>query len=348
MIELIPKLAGYKLFRRFGWPKMLPLSITINVTERCNSRCKTCKIWRSKTKKELSLNDYKKIFSTIGKPYWVTVTGGEPFIRKDLANIVKMLYHTCKPKVVTIPSNGIMHEKIEKDVSQILSVCRDTRFIINLSLDEIGKKHDKIRGVRGNFESVIKTYEKLRNLNYPNLTLGMNTVISNYNISEIDALLSFTESLGVDSHVFETAELRKELKNERENIVPSQKEALKALGLLISKRKQKAKGLPKIIHGFRRRYYNYSKKILKQEKQILPCYAGFASAQISSDGDVWVCCMRCETLGNLRQNDYDFKGVWFGKGADRLRKAIKKRKCFCTMANIFYVNMICNTQSFLF
>jgi MoaA/NifB/PqqE/SkfB family radical SAM enzyme len=235
-----------------------------------------------------------------------------------------------------------MHEKITKDVSRILSVCRDTQFIINLSLDGIGKKHDKIRGVKDNFESVIKTYEKLRNLNYPNLTLGMNTVISKYNVSEIDSLLSFTESLGVDSHVFETAELRKELKNERENIAPSQKETLEVLDILISKCNQKGKGFPKIIDKFRKSYYDYSKKVLKQEKQILPCYAGFASAQISSNGDVWACCMKCESMGNLRKNGYNFKRIWFSRDADKLRKRIKERKCFCTLANIFYINRICN------
>ena len=64
--------------------------------------------------------------------------------------------------------------------------------------------------------------------------------------------------------------------------------------------------------------------------------------QIAADGDVWTCCIRAQPLGNLRDVDYDFGKIWFGKKADELRRSIKNRECYCPLANASYTNMMCN------
>jgi len=69
-------------------------------------------------------------------------------------------------------------------------------------------------------------------------------------------------------------------------------------------------------------YYALVKRILKEKRQVIPCYAGFASAQIAPDGDVWMCCVRAEPIGNLRESGYNFKKLWFSEKADRIRREI--------------------------
>jgi hypothetical protein len=68
--------------------------------------------------------------------------------------------------------------------------------------------------------------------------------------------------------------------------------------------------------------------------------AGVASAQIAPNGDVWTCCVRAQSMGNLREHDYDFGSVWrTGKG-DALRRSIKAGECYCPLANAAYTNML--------
>ena len=99
-------------------------------------------------------------------------------------------------------------------------------------------------------------------------------------------------------------------------------------------------GLSKITQAFRTQYYSMVKKVLVERRQVIPCYAGFASAQISPDGEVWTCCIRAEPIGNLRESGYNFSKVWYSEKANALRRSIKKRECYCPLANASYTNML--------
>jgi hypothetical protein len=68
--------------------------------------------------------------------------------------------------------------------------------------------------------------------------------------------------------------------------------------------------------------------------------AGVASAQIAPNGDVWTCCVRAQSMGNLREHNYDFKTVWKTGKAAELRRSIKAGECFCPLANAAYTNML--------
>src|SRR5207244_3400976 len=57
---------------------------------------------------------------------------------------------------------------------------------------------------------------------------------------------------------------------------------------------------------------------------------------------VWPCCIRAESMGNLRDHDYNFASVWnTAKGGD-LRRSIKAGECYCPLANASYTNMLCH------
>src|SRR4030095_3710300 len=101
-----------------------------------------------------------------------------------------------------------------------------------------------------------------------------------------------------------------------------------------------APGFASIIQAFRREYYQTAHRTLVEERQVLPCYAGLASAQIAPNGDVWTCCTRAESMGNLRDADYDFLTVWRGQRADDLRRSIRNGECFCPLANAAYSSML--------
>ena len=96
-----------------------------------------------------------------------------------------------------------------------------------------------------------------------------------------------------------------------------------------------------MTQAFRARYYALAARILAEERQVIPCYAGWASGHIAPDGDVWTCCTRAEPIGNLRQTDYDLAAdLVSAPQRERLRRSIAAGECACPMANASYTNML--------
>ncbi|NAT11114.1 radical SAM protein, partial [ANME-1 cluster archaeon AG-394-G06] len=100
--------------------------------------------------------------------------------------------------------------------------------------------------------------------------------------------------------------------------------------------------LSRITQSFRLEYYAMVEKVLKERKQVIPCYAGFASCQISPYGDVWACCVLAKSLGNLRDTNFEFYKVWHSEKANEIRASIKRGECYCPLANATYTSMFCN------
>lgn len=347
MISLIPKIPLYKKFRSAGWPGMLPLNLTLNVTYHCPSRCQTCNVWK-KNADELTLSEWKKIFKNFGRsPYWLILSGGEPFSRKDLPELTLSAYKYMRPKVIGIPTNGFLSNIIPGQVEKILELCPKSQIVINLSLDGIGERHDEIRRLPGSFRNFLETYKALRKIKNPRLTIGVHSVISRLNYEKIPEIYEFVKKeLEPDSYITEIAEKRTELDNKELDVFPSKEQYKEAIDFLLEKMKEdKFKGFSKITGALRINYYNLVKEILKKETQIIPCYSGFASGQISADGEVWPCCVRGDSMGNLRENDYDFRKIWLGKKAEKIRSSIKNKECYCPLASASYTNMLMDMKT---
>jgi MoaA/NifB/PqqE/SkfB family radical SAM enzyme len=144
-----------------------------------------------------------------------------------------------------------------------------------------------------------------------------------------------------DSYITEIAEERVELDNFGIGVTPPLAEYSQVISVLAARLKQKKfNRIAKIAQSFRLSYYELVQETLKRKTQVIPCYAGFASAQIAPDGDVWSCCIKAESMGNLRKTNYDFKKIWFSSRANEMRKSIKNKACYCPLANASYTNML--------
>jgi MoaA/NifB/PqqE/SkfB family radical SAM enzyme len=341
MIKAISKIPLFMLYRRFGWPRMLPLNITLSPSPRCNSRCLTCNIWM-KREDELSIDEWDRVFRSLGRaPFWFTVSGGEPFMFKDLVPLCRSLYTHCRPGIINIPTNSLMYNIIPGKVSDICESCPDSQVIINLSLDGIGQKHDHIRNVPGNFEKFERNYAALRKLKYPNLTIGVHSVISRFNVDDAPELFDYAFGIEPDSYITEIAEQRVELDTVELPITPPAEKYAWAIDQLIDRiETQEFRGISRVTEAFRVEYYRLVKRILAEQTQVIGCYAGWASAQIYANGDVWPCCVRADDLANLRDVDYDFRRVWFSPNAEKVRTSIRNKECHCPLANASYTNML--------
>lgn len=343
MLDIIPQIPQYQLFRKFNFPHLLPINLTVSLTSRCNSKCMTCNIYNNK-EVELSCEEFDKVFKSIGKtPYWITFSGGEPFLRKDIIELLESAYDNCSPKIINIPTNGLLHKIIPEKVKQISEYCSDSRIIINVSLDDIGSGHDKIRGVKGGFDLALQTYKELKSLDCPNLAVGIHTVISKYNVDRLPQIYDYLQKLQPDSYITELAEERVELNTLAADITPAPEKYSDAVDFLISKIKSnRYNGISKVTQAFRLQYYELARRTQFEKRQVIPCYAGFASAQIAPNGDVWMCCVKAESIGNLKKKNYDFDSVWRSSKAEKIRNQIKNGECYCPLANAAYTNMLLN------
>jgi MoaA/NifB/PqqE/SkfB family radical SAM enzyme len=343
--SLLPKIPLYWSFYRFGFPKLLPFSLVVSVSYRCNSKCRTCDVWR-KPNDDLTLEEWARIFQKLGRGLiYLTFTGGEPFLRKDLAEMVIAGYESCRPEYITIPTNGILTQRICESVDQICAEAPQSRIGINLSLDGIGAEHDDLRLVPGNWDKSMATWQALKELQkkHKNLVLSIHTVISKFNIARFREIFEGLQSLAPDSYITEVAEERVELDTVGKDITPMADAYAPVADFLSGQaHASPAQGFARVTQSFRGRYYQLAKRTLYERRQIIPCFAGWASGHIAPNGDVWTCCIRAEPVGNLRETGYDLAPIWreeAGKMKD-LRKHIAAGECACPMANASYANML--------
>lgn len=338
------RLLGYNSFRAVGFPKLLPINLTVSVTYSCPSRCKTCDIWRKKVE-DLSVDEYARVFRSLGHaPMWVTVSGGDQFLREDLPEIVRLIRHILRPTVINLPMNGLITKRIHELLPRIARETRGSQLVLNLSIDDIGERHDALRGAARNYQKILDTYRFVRELQreHKHIAVGIHTVISKHNVERIPEIYEELIQLQPDSYLTEIAEQRVELGTVDKDITPSAEAYAKAADFLTGKMRKRRSLHPvgRLVESLRLEYYELVKRTLVEKTQVIPCFAGWASAHLAPDGDVWGCCVRAEPLGNVRQTDYDFGKVWFSQRAEAFRDSVRRKECACPLANAAYTNML--------
>ncbi len=349
-IPLLARLAGYRAAHAVGQPRQLPVNLTVSVTYSCPSRCATCDIWQKKVD-DLSVDEYGRIFPTLEKvPIWVTLSGGDQFIRSDFDEVVRLVRTQIEPSIINIPMNGVITERIFQLLPRIAEYSVGAQLVLNLSVDEIGEAHDRIRGADRNFEKLEQVAGLIHDLKktYPHVVLGVHTVISKLNVARIPEIERTARAIfRPDSYIAEVAENRVELKTMDKDITPDPAAYRRAVQHLQNAIRSHRSSVPvaRLVESLRLEYYELSARILEQKKQVIDCYAGWASAHLAPDGNLWGCCIRAESVGNLRDHGYDFQRVWFGAQADAFRASVRAHECACPLANASYTNLLIDPRS---
>jgi radical SAM protein with 4Fe4S-binding SPASM domain len=338
------QLSAYPAFRATGIPRLRPINLTVSVTYACSSRCRTCDVWRKRAE-DLRLEEYERVFRSLGRSVaWVTVSGGDQFLRKDLPQIVGLIRAQLEPSVINLPMNGLLTRRIEELLPEIARQSAGSQLVLNLSVDDLGESHDAIRGHRQSFANVMRAFRFARELqrSYRHVVVGIHTVISKLNVERIAEISRELLALDPDSYICEVAENRVELGTMEKDITPSAEQFAPVARLLQERIRQRPAANPtaRLVQALRLQYYNLVGAILREQRQVIPCYAGWASAHIAPDGDVWGCCVRAEPMGNLRQEGFDFDRVWMSERAERFRRSVRARECVCPLASACYTNLM--------
>lgn len=169
----------------------LPTDCVLAVTYRCNSRCSMCDIWKIKDFPEIPFAYYSKLPDSLRD---INLSGGEPFLRMDLPDIVRTIISTCPKARVVISSNGFATELIVKQMKEILEIS--PKIGVAVSIDGIGEMHDELRGIEDGFELAINTVRELKNLGMTNLRLAYTMMAKN--LSHMSKVYDLSRKLGVE------------------------------------------------------------------------------------------------------------------------------------------------------
>jgi MoaA/NifB/PqqE/SkfB family radical SAM enzyme len=162
------------------------LNINLEVTKRCNARCNFCDYWREQPSPEL--NDYVDIVRKL-KPLSVSLTGGEPLLRKDLTHVIGSLRRSFGFLFISLITNGSL-----LTVERGLEVWNAGLDELSISLDYLDERHDRDRGLPGLAQHILSVASSLRQAG---VNLCFNVVIKQRNYEEIPKILDQTSKMGI-------------------------------------------------------------------------------------------------------------------------------------------------------
>src|ERR1051325_199993 len=177
-----------RLSRRTG----KPVHLILFITDHCNAKCGTCFYWQSLNQGEsLKIEQVEKISAAMDEMVWLDLSGGEPFLRKDIDRICHLFIDRNRVRHINIPTNAIETGVIANSVNAILSNPADFRVNVAISLDGIGETHDRIRGVPGNYKKALATMAALQEIRArdPRLALSVVTTLMKNNVDDVKRLL---------------------------------------------------------------------------------------------------------------------------------------------------------------
>ncbi len=312
-----------------------PLFVTWFVTSICNARCVHCFYWRNLNshRDDLSLEEVEKIARSMPPFRNLLLSGGEPFLRRDLDAFCKIVLHQNQVKLLTIPTNAIPVKKVVDKATSIARDCPETRIFIQISVDGLHETHDDIRKYPGAFDRLVETYWGIREAqkSYPNLQPTFCYALMRQNQDEAIPTFDYLRGqLGADNinvNLIRGDALEGRCKEVQ---VEKYREAVEYLIRELSPAPEN-QSLFKAIYWTRHSAdYRHIYQTIKTGDFIAPCQAGYLNAVIDERGKVYPCEILGHPIGDLRAEGYDFQKIWRSHQAERLRRRIREERCTCT------------------
>lgn len=291
-----------------------PKEICIILTYRCNAKCNMCDVWHYPTKagEEITVEDILKL---PGGLRFINITGGEPFIRTDLSEIIQ----SVRPKTerIVISNNGFFTDRIVK-------LCEKYPDLgIRISTEGLQKTNDQIRKIPDGFDRTLRTLLTLRRMGIKDIGFGM--TVQEMNCKDLLPLYELSDALGYE---FATATLHNShYFHKLDNKIEDKDLVCNEFSKLVSEL-LKSKSVKKWF----RAYFNYGlMNYIYGGRRFLPCEMGTESCFVDPSGDVLACNgMDVKIpMGNIREKSFD--EIWNSDQADRVRNMVKKCKKQCWM-----------------
>jgi len=277
----------------------------LGITYRCNAKCYMCNTWQYPTKisEELPVEFYEKIPSTV----FTNITGGEPFLREDIEEIIKIV--RPKTKRLVISTNGFFTDRI------INLAKKGYNIGFRISIEGLPKANDELRGIKDGFDRGFRTLLELYHMGIKDIGFGI--TVSDRNAKDLLELYKLANAMKIE---FATAATHNtyyfhKFDNKFDNTEMISAEFEKLIAELLKTNR---------IKNWFRAYFNYGLiNYIKGGQRLLPCKMGTDVFYLDPFGDIRPCNAMDEVMGNIRENTFD--DIWTGNEAEEIRKKV----CTC-------------------
>ncbi|HEV8701445.1 MAG TPA: radical SAM protein [Candidatus Polarisedimenticolia bacterium] len=280
--------------------------LVIEVIDTCNARCVMCNIWKNEDEHRVPDVAVEQLPTTLTN---INISGGEPFLRADLSQLVARIKKRCPKVRIIISSNGFLPERIESQMRDILKV--DPEVGVGISIDGRDGLHDRIRGIPNGFRKCMETVRRLKGLGVGSLRLAFTATEANVaGLAEVHRLAKevgaeFSCAVAHNSGIYFRTNENNTLDAE---VLRGQLNAIGADDL---------RGW-KIKRWVRAFFYQGLLDKARDLPRRIPCTAAGKSAFLSSSGHLHPCNMLETRLGDLRTQS--FEDIWSSENTEEVRR----------------------------
>jgi MoaA/NifB/PqqE/SkfB family radical SAM enzyme len=318
-------------------------SLFLFVTSRCNSLCRTCFYFdKLNSPDDLTDAQIERISETAPPFQKLWISGGEPFLRDRLADLIAGFVRQNGVRNVNLPTNGLLAERTFREMDRMLELCPETSIDLNFSIDGLEKTHDSIRGVPNNFVRTMATMqdaaERYRGIR--RLRRNVLTVITRENYDEVVPLAERLRDTGlIDGHYFEVVRgqtpdaslkvlTRESLARLHRKLMPFHRHYA---GNLFAHLNPAARQVATVYYlGNLQFHFDLHESCLESpEPWPMPCTAGESSIVIDHNGRFRACEMR-GIVGDLHDYDFDIRRALASEAMKHEVEAIPGANCWCT------------------
>ncbi len=278
-----------------------PWAVSLEVTHRCIAKCLMCNIWQiPRDTPFLSADQWLQLLSRdlFTDLVELDITGGEPFLRKDLADLLIAVCqhketHLPALKSIAVTTNGILTEPVLKGTKKVLIEAqhKDTDLVVVCAMDAVGELHDTVRGYSGGWIRLNRTIQGLIRLRekFPNLIVGLKSTILPMTVGHLDAIVRYAKKYGLFTIVSPCIITQgRYLNDDRAEALSFDRQQIDEMTRFFRK-----KATQWSFHDQCLVSYFESGRMKK------PCTCGFNYFFIRSQGDLMPCPMIDASLGNV-------------------------------------------------
>jgi MoaA/NifB/PqqE/SkfB family radical SAM enzyme len=186
-------LRNYGLGEKIGASPAPPFLILF-INSICNQTCEHCFYWRNLNRRDdLTVEELRQLSADLGPLENLNLSGGEPFLRKEFAEICRFFIRGNGVKQIYVPTNGSFADKTVAALRQVLEEETLQLFAVELSLDGMPEYHDRFRGMKDAFRRSMETYAALAELQKTDARLRIHSIstATSENLGEIRELTEY-------------------------------------------------------------------------------------------------------------------------------------------------------------
>lgn len=320
------------ILRNRGDRPDLPRFLTYIVTFTCNARCIMCDSWKKPSPNDLTLDEIGALFDQMPKLDAVRLSGGEPFVRKDMPEIAELVRTKLDPVFLHVTTNGFLTDRIVKFCEERV---KDRPLQLLISIDGVREKHNHVRGKDTAYDSVMKTLGALA-LRQEELKLHVSvnqTIVDPEGVEHYKLLREVLKPMGVRNNVVMAYDVSATYSLDDEvDAAPTQigefctfgdfsEEHLRELMDEI----EKDLGDYPFADRIAKRYYmrGIRNRLLHDRGTPNPkCVALNTHMRLMPDGTIPICQFNSKRVGNVREKS--FEEIWFGEEIAPHREWVRK------------------------